>query len=119
MTVDLDAMSKSFAAEQNRCLDLGSRLASIESELRFKIEVLESELAIEKGKTNIGMTSSDRRLNGEYNNRFGMDCLEVIDAELFRLRDELGIFRNMYDENMRESEETLKINYMKRVRRKT
>ena len=69
MTGELNAMTNAFAAEQYRSLDLGSRLASMEKELRFKIDVLGSELASERGKTNIDMTSIDTRIQGEYADR--------------------------------------------------
>ena len=62
-------MTNAFAAEQNRSLDLGSRLVSMEKELRFKIEVLGNELASERGKTNIDISSLDTRIKGEYAER--------------------------------------------------
>ena len=69
LTGELNAMTNAFANEQNRSLDLGSRLASMEKELRFKIEVLGSELASERGKTNIDISSLDTRIQGEYADR--------------------------------------------------
>ena len=62
-------MTNAFAAEKNRSLDLGSRLASMEKELRFKIDVLGSELASERGKTNIDISSLDTRIKNEYADR--------------------------------------------------
>merc|ERR1719483_431391 len=100
LTGELNAMINAFAAEQYRSFDLGSRLASMEKELRFKIDVLGSELASERGKTNIDMTSLDTRIQGEYADR---------------LKEELKILRKMYEEHMRVSEETLEMTYKKKI----
>ena len=62
-------MTNAFAAEQNRSMDLGNRLASMEKELRFKIDVLGSELSSERGKTNIDISSLDTRIKNEYADR--------------------------------------------------
>merc|ERR1712215_69120 len=100
LTGELNTMNIALAAEQNRSMDLGNRLASMEKELRFKIEVLGSELASERGKTNIDISSLDTRIQGEYADR---------------LKTELKILRKMYEEHMRESEETLEMNYKKKI----
>ena len=69
MTGELNTMNIALSAEQNRSLDLGNRLASMEKELRFKIDVLGSELASERGKTNIDISSLDTRIKNEYADR--------------------------------------------------
>ena len=69
LTGELNAMTNAFASEQNRSMDLGNRLASMEKELRFKIDVLGSELASERGKTNIDISSLDTRIKNEYADR--------------------------------------------------
>jgi len=61
---------------------------------------LGSELASERGKTNIDMTSLDTRIQGEYADR---------------LKEELKILRKMYEEHMRVSEETLEMTYKKKI----
>merc|ERR1711936_321254 len=76
------------------------RLASMEKELKFKIDVLGSELASERGKTSIDITSMDTRIQGEYANR---------------LKAELKLLRKMYETHMRESEETLEMTYKKEI----
>jgi hypothetical protein len=93
-------MSNAFAAEKNRSLDLGSRLASMEKDLKFKIEVLGSELASERGKTNIDISSLDTRIKNEYADR---------------LKDELKVLRKIYEEHMRVSQEELEIKYKKEI----
>merc|ERR1712183_100716 len=59
-----------------------------------------SELASERGKTNIDISSLDTRIQAEYADR---------------LKGELKILRKMYEEHMRVSEETLKMTYKKKV----
>ena len=42
---------------------------------------------------------------------------KLLDVELFRLKAELKILRKMYEEHMRESQETLEMNYKKKVKK--
>merc|ERR1711872_75302 len=100
LTGELNTMNIALSAEENRSLDLGSRLASMEKELRFKIDVLGSELASERGKTNIDISSLDTRIKNEYADR---------------LKDELKVLRKIYEEHMRVSQETLEMTYKKKI----
>jgi len=100
LTGEINAITNAFAAEQNRSLDLGNRLASMEKELRFKIDVLVSELASERSKTNIDISSLDTRIKNEYADR---------------LKDELKVLRKIYEEHMRVSQEDLEIKYKKEI----
>merc|ERR1712055_1245028 len=100
LTGELNTMNIALSAEKNRSLDLGNRLASMEKELRFKIDVLGSELASERGKTNIDISSLDTRIKNEYADR---------------LKDELKVLRKIYEEHMRVSQETLEMTYKKKI----
>merc|ERR1712002_1366075 len=100
LTGELNAMTNALVAEQNRSMDLGNRLVSMEKELRFKIDVLGSELKSERGKTNIDISSLDTRIQGEYADR---------------LKAELKILRKMYEEHMRQTEETLERTYKTKI----
>jgi len=100
LTGELNTTNIALSAEQNRSLDLGHRLASMEKELRFKIDVLGSELASERGKTNIDISSLDTRIKNEYADR---------------LKDELKVLRKIYEEHMRVSQETLEMSYKKKI----
>ena len=70
MTGELNAMTNAFSAEKNRSLDLGGRLSAMEKELRFKIDVIDSELARERGKTNVDISSLDTKIKNEYADRY-------------------------------------------------
>jgi len=72
----------------------------MEKELRFKIDVLGSELASERGKTNIDISSLDTRIKNEYADR---------------LKDELKVLRKIYEEHMRVSQETLEMTYKQKI----
>merc|ERR1711970_1221975 len=100
LTGELNTMNIALSAEKNRSLDLGNRLASMEKELRFKIDVLGSGLASERGKTNIDISSLDTRIKNEYADR---------------LKDELKVLRKIYEEHMRVSQETLEMTYKKKI----
>eukprot|EP00092_Neocalanus_flemingeri_P029464 GFUD01031994.1.p1 GENE.GFUD01031994.1~~GFUD01031994.1.p1 ORF type:complete len:628 (+),score=140.69 GFUD01031994.1:146-2029(+) len=93
---ELNAMTNAFTAEQSRSLDLGRRLATMENELRFKLEVQRCELVRGRGETSIiDISSMDNRMD--------------------RLKDELTILRRTYNEDLRVSEETLERTYKKRI----
>merc|ERR1719187_2136798 len=97
---ELNKLVNALATEQNRSQDLGWKLSSMEKDLRFKIDVLGSELASERGKTNIDIASLDTRIQGQYADR---------------LKDELEILRKIYKEHMRVSQESLEMSYKKKV----
>jgi len=100
LTGEINTMTSAFATEQDRSNDLGKRLASMEKELKFKIDVLGNELVSERGKTSIDITSMDTRIQGEYANR---------------LKAELKLLRKVYEKHMKESEETLEMNYKTKI----
>jgi len=100
LTGELNAMIIAFSEEQNRSQDLAYRLVSMEKELRFKMDVLGSELASERGKTNIDIASLDSRIQGRYDNR--------LEGELITLRE-------IYEKHMIVSKETLEMSYKKKV----
>ena len=68
LTEDLTAMTSEAAAEKNRSLDLGSRLASMERDLGIEIDHLGSELASERRKTRMDMSSLECQIKTEYTN---------------------------------------------------
>merc|ERR1711970_689938 len=97
---ELNNLVNALASEQNHSQDLCWKLGSLEADLRFKIDVLGSELASERGKTNIDIASLDTRIQGQYADR---------------LKDELEILRKIYKEHMRVSQESLEMSYKKKV----
>jgi len=100
LTGEINATTNAFTAEKNRGLDLESRLASSEKELMFKIDVLESELTNERGKTNIDISSLDTKIKTQYADR---------------LKEELKMLRKIYEEHMSMTEETLEMSYKKKI----
>merc|ERR1719186_1418478 len=73
----------------------------MEQELRLKIERLATEMNSEREKTNIDISSMDTRKNEQ----------EYAD----RLKDELKTLKEIYEEHMKVSKETLEINYKKKI----
>merc|ERR1719244_1229834 len=100
LRTELNNLVNALASEQNHSQDLCWKLGSLEADLRFKIDVLGSELASERGKTNIDIASLDTRIQGQYADR---------------LKDELEIMRKIYKEHMRVSQESLEMSYKKKV----
>merc|ERR1719295_617866 len=100
LKVELASILKAFVDEQQRNQELCGKITSKEKELRFKIEVLGKELASERGKTNIDIASLDTKIENQYSGR-----LEL----------ELHILREIYEEHMKVSKETLEKSYEKKV----
>ena len=69
LTGELNAMHNAFTCEKNRSADLVSRLRSMEKELEFKMDILEMELASERSKTSVDISSMDNRIKNEYADR--------------------------------------------------
>merc|ERR1712215_608771 len=100
LKVELASILKAFVDEQQRNQELCGKITSKEKELRFKIEVLGKELASERGKTNIGIASLDTKIEDQYSGRLDI---------------ELDILRQIYEEHMKVSKETLEKSYEKKV----
>ena len=73
-----------------RSSDIESKLRSMETDLRNRITILETELANEKSRGSIDMSSFDSRMKGEYEER---------------LKKELKTLRKLYKANMKHSQE--------------
>ena len=69
MTGELNAIQNAFTSEKNRNADLVSRLVSMEKELEFRMDVLKIELASERSKSSIDISSMDDRIKNEYAER--------------------------------------------------
>ena len=69
MTGELNAIQNTFTSEKNRSADLVSRLVSMEKELEYKKDVLEMELARERSKSSIDISSMDNRIKDEFADR--------------------------------------------------
>jgi len=100
LKVELASILKAFVDEQQRNQELCGKITSKEKELRFKIEVLGKELASERGKTNIDIASLDTKIENQYSGRLDI---------------ELDLLRQIYDEHMKVSKETLEKSYEKKV----
>jgi len=100
LTGELNVTVNMFSSEQIRNQDLSQKMIYMEKELWFKIDALGKELALERSKSNVDISPIVTRLQEEYKEK---------------LRAELKILRKMYEEHMRESEETLQMNYKKKI----
>lgn len=92
LTGELGAVTKDLQAEELRGVELQDRLDSLLSDLKFKLQVLETELKCEMEKTSMDISSMDIRIKGEFINR---------------LKVEVDILRGTYEEFMRTTWESL------------
>jgi len=96
LTNELGSVTKDLQAEELRGVELQDRLDSLLSDLKFKLQVLETELTCEMEKTSMDISSMDVRIKGEFINR---------------LKVEVDILRGTYEEFMRTTWESLEEKY--------
>jgi len=86
--------------ERMRNLDKDKDKGSLEQELKFKIDLLESELKSKKEKTSIESSSLEVRIKGEF---------------AARLKVELQMLRSMFEEAMRENKGKFELMYRDQI----
>ena len=85
--------------------ELGAKLDSIEKELKFRIDVLEQQLAEERKRSKLDFSTMDFKLKSEYEKRwafkfFPLDLYSII---FNRLLSELKMLRKKYQEETDKS----------------
>jgi len=90
LRAELEKANHGQNQEKMRSSELEIKLRSLEQEMRNRISILETELANEKGRSKVDVSTVDTRLKGEYE---------------ARLKAELKSLRKMYEDHMRVSKE--------------
>lgn len=100
LTGEINAYKSLYENEKMRSSDLEARLSSLEQELRFKISVLESELTSKRDRASVDTASMEVRIKGEF---------------AARLKVELRMLRNMFEESMRVNKEQFEMEYRTQI----
>merc|ERR1719431_1478874 len=100
LTGEINAYKSLYENEKMRSSDLEARLSSLEQELRFKISVLESELTSKRDRSSVDTASMEVRIKGEF---------------AARLKVELRMLRNMFEESMRINKEKFEMEYRAQI----
>merc|ERR1712241_357591 len=80
---ELDRSRKSYDKEKMKNADLETQLTTLDQDMKFKIQLLETELQEEKSRNKIDFNAIDRQLKSDYENR---------------LRAEMDSLRKVYEE---------------------
>jgi len=80
---ELDHSRKSYDKEKMKNADLETQLTTLDQDMKFKIQLLETELQEEKSRNKIDFNAIDRQLKSDYENR---------------LRAEMDSLRKVYEE---------------------
>ena len=66
---ELDHSRKSYDKEKMKNADLETQLTTLDQDMKFKIQLLETELQEEKSRNKIDFNAIDRQLKSDYENR--------------------------------------------------
>jgi len=100
LTGEINAYTSLYDNEKLRSSDLEDKKNSLEQELRFKISVLEAELTTKTERSSVDTTSMEVRIKGEF---------------AARLKIELRMLRNMFEESMRVNKEKFEMQYRAQI----
>ena len=66
---DLDGVRKNYDKEKMKNADLQNQLAGLDQDMKFKIQMLETELSEEKKRNKIDFTAIDQKMKSDYESR--------------------------------------------------
>ena len=69
MKKDLDGVRKNYDKEKMKNADLQNQLAGLDQDMKFKIQMLETELNEEKQRNKIDFNAIDQKMKSDYESR--------------------------------------------------
>ena len=66
---DLDGVRKNYDKEKMKNADLQNQLAGLDQDMKFKIQMLETELSEEKKRNKIDFNAIDQKMKSDYESR--------------------------------------------------
>ena len=69
MRKELDGSRKNYDREKMKNADLQNQLAGLEQDMKFKIQLLETELIEERKKNKIDFNAIDKKMKSDYETR--------------------------------------------------
>ena len=70
MKKELDGAKKNYDKEKIKNADLESQLAGLDQDMKFKIQLLETELSEERKRNKIDFSAIDKQLKSDYEDRY-------------------------------------------------
>ena len=70
MKKDLDGVRKNYDKEKMKNADLQNQLAGLDQDMKFKIQMLETELNEEKKRNKIDFNAIDQKMKSDYESRY-------------------------------------------------
>ena len=100
MKKDLDGVRKNYDKEKMKNADLQNQLAGLDQDLKFKIQMLETELNEEKKRNKIDFNAIDQKMKSDYESRYMLRKInfKTLSTQLFRLSAEMDSLRRVYEE---------------------
>lgn len=102
LTGELNLYTSLYETEKIRGFDLEARMKSLEHDLSFQISILENNLGSKRDKSTEKVTSLEVSIKGEF---------------AARLKVELEMLRNMFEESMRKCKEKFEMKYKSEITR--
>jgi len=107
MKKELDGSRKNYDREKVKNADLKNQLSGLEQDLKFKIQLLETELIEEKKKNKIDFNAIDKKMKSDYETRLSaeMDSLRrVYEEQTEKARNE---YMNLHSQKLSNMQEEL------------
>ena len=100
MKKELDGARKNYDKEKMKNADLQNQLAGLDQDMKFKLQLLETELIEERKKNKIDFNAIDRKMKSDYETRCskGNSILFVFKILFPRLSAEMESLRRVYEE---------------------
>ena len=70
MKKELDGARKNYDKEKMKNADLQNQLAGLDQDMKFKIQILETELSEERKRNKIDFNAIDQKLKSDYESRY-------------------------------------------------
>ena len=100
MKKELDGARKNYDKEKMKNADLKNQLAGLDQDMKFKIQILETELSEERKRNKIDFNAIDQKLKSDYESRWyrNKKKLKTLSTFILRLSAEMESLRRVYEE---------------------
>ena len=115
---EFEESRRNYDNEKMRNAELENQLGALEKEMKFKIQLLETEIQEERNRNKIDFNAIERKLQNDYENRYWLDIsISFFPDNLnFRLGSEMESLRRVYEEQTEKAKNEYMLVHSDKVR---
>ena len=115
---EFEESRRNYDNEKMRNAELENQLGALEKEMKFKIQLLETEIQEERNRNKIDFNAIERKLQNDYENRYWLDISIsfFLDNLNFRLGSEMESLRRVYEEQTEKAKNEYMLVHSDKVR---